>query len=595
MQSIVRLATSDIVKAILLAAGFTLAIKEILEIFGIQPGSTLILVMASTFAFSFILVIWVLPFMRIPDKQKNTSLDEQKKSEIMALVPDLKNEMIKHQKEFQNLRKEAESTLSEKDKTALLYSPAWVSIAPTDSKIGKRLIVGLRNTGCRYRKKNRPGCLVCGYNATIVHSLHPSKKDISQQLHTAISKSLYSSETFDVLEFLGDGSFMNDKEVGDDTKRTLFDRINNTPCIERVLVESRPEDIDSQDIEIALNSLNRGQKFEIGIGLETSNNFIRNYCINKGFLWKDFVNCVEKISKANVKNRLSIVAYIFVKPLFLSEKEAIEDAVQTLLDLKELSKRIGIKIIPKLEPAVITSGSVLDIQNQAGKYEPVSLFSVVEIVMHAHKIGFGKILRIGGRYDMYFAERIPGVYSQQHEGMLHQWDFIIYEALMTYNTHHNIKTLLADLSRSMNQDCFKRWEAELFGNKPSRSLCTYYSDLYKKRIGLGYWKISRQGRHEYLDQIFKALDEIEYFDHRVKDILSTAEGHYGECSAYIEKTVLTHLFVNIFESKSIYCTVDIIYCYLQNNGMCRVFFKLKDLVIPGQVSQIWVIVPLNEN
>ena len=53
-----------------------------------------------------------------------------------------------------------------------------------------------------------------------------------------------------------------------------------------------------------------GKKFEVAIGLETSNDIIRKDCINKGFSFSDFTRASE-VAK---KNDVTVKAYLMQKP-----------------------------------------------------------------------------------------------------------------------------------------------------------------------------------------------------------------------------------------------------------------------------------------
>jgi len=62
-----------------------------------------------------------------------------------------------------------------------------------------------------------------------------------------------------------------------------------------------------------------GKKFEVAIGLETTNDLIRKDCINKGFSFSDFIRASEVAGK----NDTSVKAYLMLKPPFLSERIAM--------------------------------------------------------------------------------------------------------------------------------------------------------------------------------------------------------------------------------------------------------------------------------
>ena len=63
----------------------------------------------------------------------------------------------------------------------------------------------------------------------------------------------------------------------------------------------------------------KNKPFELAFGLETSSDRIRKDSINKGFTFRDFVRAAE-IAR---KNGATVKAYLMLKPLFLSERQAL--------------------------------------------------------------------------------------------------------------------------------------------------------------------------------------------------------------------------------------------------------------------------------
>ncbi len=518
-------------------------------------------------------------------------LPQGRQDEIRSASDEMRPRMLQAQEEFTNRHMRAEEELSMEMQLQLRRSPSWVTVLSTTSLKGKRLVVGLRNRGCRYRKLHPPGCLVCGFNDKILYTASPNRHELGRQL----SKALKARKGCDTLEFLGDGSFLSDTEIRDPVKGELFDRINRAKEITRVLVEARPKDVDENDLRLLVNRLSREQRIEIGVGLETASDFVREHCLHKGFELKEFVECVDLIaSRREYSSRIGVVAYLFLKPPFLTDTEAIDDVVSSLEYVKALSKTKGVDIIPKIEPAVVAEGTVLEILNDEGEYEPLSFWSVVEVILHAHRLGLGKILRVGGRYDMFGAERLPGLYSLEDSRMLHQFDFIVYGATMAFNQHHDIVNLLADVSEAMGELTFQTWERDLFGSSGPRSLCTQYSSNYRRKIRSRQDTPRYIAHHERQKRIFRALDKIEYQNPEINRLLSPTRDVTGDCMAKLNLDAIQEAFIDIFETREIFCSVTIVDCYMQSNGVCRIRFDLEDLADLDLVEDVWVAIPISE-
>ena len=117
--------------------------------------------------------------------------------------------------------------------------------------------------------------------------------------------------------------------------------------------------------------------FEISIGLETSNDYTRLKKINKGFTRDDFenaVNLIQNLSETKGYN-LKSKAYIFVKPILVSEAQAISEAIETA----RYCNSIGVNRL-SFCPATIHGGTVIERFWRKGAYHPPWIWSCIEII-----------------------------------------------------------------------------------------------------------------------------------------------------------------------------------------------------------------------
>jgi radical SAM enzyme (TIGR01210 family) len=68
------------------------------------------------------------------------------------------------------------------------------------------------------------------------------------------------------------------------------------------------------------------QYFEVGIGLESSNDFVRINIINKGFTWNEFLRAKDLLHRFG----FGVKAYLLFKPPFLEEYTAILDTYRSI-------------------------------------------------------------------------------------------------------------------------------------------------------------------------------------------------------------------------------------------------------------------------
>jgi archaeosine synthase beta-subunit len=192
---------------------------------------------------------------------------------------------------------------------------AWTGMDLLNGDIVPTLTVVLTTKGCSWAR--RDGCTMCGYS--IDSNPYTQASDIQKQFNQVIAR---YGKAFKIVKLFTSGSFLDQDEVPIDVRDAILSELKGTP---KVIVESRPEFVTP---EICENVANINEHIEVAIGLETSNDRIRNDYINKGFSFRDFVRASE-IARAHGS---TVKAYLLLKPPFLTEREAMEDALQSVRD-----------------------------------------------------------------------------------------------------------------------------------------------------------------------------------------------------------------------------------------------------------------------
>lgn len=233
----------------------------------------------------------------------------------------------------------------------------------------QRQMIVLKTEGCSYGL-----CTVCGYDKHASRNI--SSGDLIEQFEAVYKKGIPQ------LELLVPGSFFDDAEVDSRFRQYIFSRLRGEAGLERVLVESRPEYLTSDKLE-SVRELAHEKEVYVAVGLESSNDDIRNRILRKGTS-KD---AIERSVKTLAEYGLGLQAYVLVKPPELSEREAIEDAVRTAEYAFELGKKYGLPVTVALEPVFIARDTDLEVLYHSGRYELVSLWSVVEIIQRTAHLG----------------------------------------------------------------------------------------------------------------------------------------------------------------------------------------------------------------
>lgn len=380
----------------------------------------------------------------------NSCINEKKRNVILDEYDDIIKKLKKHRKAH---KKKMLNVVQD------IEQPAWTRVNPAPSLNNDtnsyRLCVGFKNIGCKYRDtdEKKLGCLNCGYYATTAFK-NINQETILLQLKNSFKIADKESMPYNSIEFLNDGSFINYEEFNKSTQESIFNIVNKMPHIKRVLIESKAEYILEHNITFLLDILRDDQKLEVGIGLESYDDFIRDICINKGFSIDIFENSIKILSNLDnkYKNRVSIITYLLVKPAFISQKEAINDIINTLEYLALLSSKYEVEIIPKLEPAAIVDGTILSMlyfdKDSKFNYKPLNYWAVLEILASVYlnplTKSFISNIRIGAREDMDDILKIPAIYNE--DGTFHQFDFVLYEVIQKFNQHHDILRVFEVLS-----------------------------------------------------------------------------------------------------------------------------------------------------
>ncbi len=236
----------------------------------------------------------------------------------------------------------------------------WDEKEYLDGEVEEVFSVIFRTRGCC--RSYGAGCSMCGYHTDTNPDI--DKEDLEEQLEEAISD--YKDQ--DIVKIYTSGSFMDMEEIDDETARKILESFD----AEKTVIETRPEFVDRKRVEKFSRSVKR---LELAIGLESSNDFVLENCINKGFKFRDYEEAVEKVS-----DLVSIRTYLLLKPPFLTENEAIEDLENSIRDIAEITDVISIN------PINIQNGTLLEELWHRGLYSPPWLWSLLEVLFSTSDI-----------------------------------------------------------------------------------------------------------------------------------------------------------------------------------------------------------------
>jgi len=255
-------------------------------------------------------------------------------------------------------------------------APIWKGGRETD-----RLMFIFRAVGCGWGRRPDGGCRMCGFAAMTTRGVPVAPADLMAQLDGVLDAP-GALDGVDEIDLYNSGSFLADQEIPPEVRAHVLGRLART-AVSHVLVEARAEHVREDKVRAMRALLRPDQRLEVGIGLESADDHVRDVLINKGFSRADFERAADALGAAGA----GLLAYVLLKPEGLEERAAIEDAVATTRYVFEVAGARSVRARVALEPAFVPPGTALETALRQGRYTPPSLWSVIEVVRRSHALG----------------------------------------------------------------------------------------------------------------------------------------------------------------------------------------------------------------
>ncbi len=243
-----------------------------------------------------------------------------------------------------------------------------MSVWKEKERIGKEQVeagvIILGTSGCSHFHAG--GCSMCGYN------LDPRAGVTSADIGAQFAKAVDQLGEVKFLKVYTSGSFLDDHEVpgecADEVLRYCADHGS------RLLFETRPEFVTEARLD---HLFKMHDKLEIALGLESSNDAVLKYSINKGFSKDDYERAADLIRGRGAGLR----TYVLLKPPYLTEAEAVADAVSTMRFASKFGGTIS------LNPVSVHKGTIVEKMWKTWSYRPPWLWSVLEVLNATRDLG----------------------------------------------------------------------------------------------------------------------------------------------------------------------------------------------------------------
>lgn len=313
----------------------------------------------------------------------------------------------------------------------------------------KSLTITLTPSGCAWASSG--GCTMCGeYEGST------KGKSVTPMFHIAQFASsisnLISENKPSWLRIYQEGNYTNPNEIENSAQITILKLGSLIKGIKRITIESMAKYITQKSVENIIKAVNDRVELEIGMGFEAENDVVRNICVNKGESKDDFKKAIDVLQKNNIRS----LAYVLLKPPFLTETEAIKEAILTI----NYANDLGFNAI-SLEPLSIHRYTIVHALSLEGLYQLPWLWSMVKVIQSIDNV---QDLRIGG--IGFYPRPINVAYNRHSKGST-DCNKVFWNAIKEYG-----KTRNKELFKKLYCICKKEWEEE----------CQISSENLKTRI-----------------------------------------------------------------------------------------------------------------
>ncbi|WP_049969806.1 archaeosine biosynthesis radical SAM protein RaSEA [Haladaptatus cibarius] len=239
----------------------------------------------------------------------------------------------------------------------------WLDEDNTPDGVYQSLTIILNTGGCRWARAG--GCTMCGYVAESVEGGSVAHEALMDQIEVCLDHERENAEeTSGLIKIYTSGSFLDEREVGAETRRAIAETFSDR---DRIVVESLPDFVEQEKLE---DFTGVGLETDVAIGLETANDRVRKDCVNKYFDFEQFIEASEHAESVGA----GIKAYLLMKPPFLSEADAVQDMKESIRKCAEYAHTVS------MNPTNVQRYTMVDDLYFRNGYRPPWLWSVCEVL-----------------------------------------------------------------------------------------------------------------------------------------------------------------------------------------------------------------------
>ncbi|HDR73354.1 MAG TPA: TIGR01210 family radical SAM protein [Methanoculleus sp.] len=229
------------------------------------------------------------------------------------------------------------------------------------------LTVIFKTGGCSWNR-----CRMCGYRHERYPPMAPADLTTRLVAQMAWVQREYPQSDYQMVKIFTSGSFFDADEVPASARRAILAGFRG----KLVIAETRPEYVAPGAIREGRELIDDGSwdcPLYVATGLETTSDFIREKCIDKGFRLRDFHDAVAAARAGGA----GMKTYLMMKPPFLTEREAMDDMQRSIEEAAPVSDMISMNL------CTVQNRTDVEYYWKRGMYRPPYLWSALAVLAAA--------------------------------------------------------------------------------------------------------------------------------------------------------------------------------------------------------------------
>ena len=238
-------------------------------------------------------------------------------------------------------------------------------------KTTSRWTILLPGAGCEWARKKHKGCSFCAFNQKIDQVSGGRLISHWEMMGVmSLARSVLDGRNPELVSLFNGGNFINDKEIVPRAQIGILGELAKIPSVKKILFETKTEYMTDEKLDAVLAAAG-GKTLRVAIGLECQDDFLRNKIINKGMTKGAYERAIKKLHGLGME----VQSYVFIKPMTISEKRAIQEGIDTI----RYAADSGSDTI-MVESAMVQEGTRFYEAYRKGEFAPPWLWSLREIV-----------------------------------------------------------------------------------------------------------------------------------------------------------------------------------------------------------------------